>query len=154
MISGKSVSIITHKDNLSVVLQALLTHVFWLQKKTQSSEILAQKIQQPMYVTFSSHFPNILSNYLNFLNLAHFPISRNMFLEIWHSDSKTTEYSVLLVFIATSSLLQDFQKWGSFICISLLLPTAKNSKIIAVVSGIYLTVINWMYSYCDGKSSE
>ena len=60
-------------------------------------------------LTFSSSSINILPNYLHFLNLSHFPVSRNLFLVIWHSDSKTTEYSVLLVFLAKSSLFQDLQ---------------------------------------------
>ena len=78
-------------------------------KNTQSCEILFSKIQQVMFLTFSSHLINILPNYLNFLYLTHFPISKNLFLVIRYSDSKTTEYSVLLVFLAKSSLLQDLQ---------------------------------------------
>ena len=43
---------------------------------------------------------------------------------------------------------QNLQQKGSFLGVSLLLPTANNSKTIAVISGIYLTAINWVHSYC------
>ena len=70
------------------------------EKYTQSWEILVPEIQQVLFLTFSSYSINILPNYLNFLNLAHFLVSRNLFSVIWYLDSKTTEYSVLLVFLA------------------------------------------------------
>ena len=75
-------------------------------KKTQFCEILIPKIHQVMFLTFSSYSIN---NLPNFLDLAHFPISRNLFLVIWYSDSKTTEYSVLLVLITKSNVFLDLQ---------------------------------------------
>ena len=63
------------------------------------------KILQVMYLTFSSYFINNLPIYLIFFNLGYFPISRNFFM-IWHPDSQTTEYLVLLDFIAKSSFFQ------------------------------------------------
>ena len=63
-----------------ITLQAVLIHVFWLQKNTYFCEI--PKIYQVMFLTFSSYSIKILANYLNFLNLAHFLISRNLFLVI------------------------------------------------------------------------
>ena len=98
------------------------------EKNTQSCEILVLKIQQVMFLTSSSYSINILPNYIKFLNLTHSPISRNLLLVIWYSDSKTNEYSVLSVFFAISSLLQELQQWSSFLCVILLLPTSNNSK--------------------------
>ena len=138
----------------SLILQAVLSHTFWLQKNTHSCEILLLKIQQVICLTFSRYSINILLNYLNFLNLAHFPISRNLFLVVWYSDSKTTEYSLLFVFLGKSSLFQDLQYWGSFLCVSLLLPIDNNSQTIAVISGIYLSVINWVLLLWVWKSTE
>ena len=73
---------------------------FGRKKKTKSREILVPRIEQVMFLTFLSYSINILSNYLIFLYLTHFAISRKSFLVIWYSDPKTTEYLVLLVFIA------------------------------------------------------
>ena len=123
-------------------------------KNTHSCEILLLKIQQVICLTFSCYSINILLNYLNFMNLAHFSISRNLFLVVWYSDSKTTEYSLLFVFLGKSSLFQDLQYWGSFLCVSLLLPIDNNSKTIAVISGIYLSVINWVLLLWVWKSTE
>ena len=105
MISGKFVSGITNKDFYPSALKYLTyclpgcTNPCFLvaKKKNQSCEILVPKIQQVMFLILSSYFVNILPNYLIFSNLAHFSISRYLFLVIWYSDSKTTEYSVLLV---------------------------------------------------------
>ena len=52
---------------------------------------------------FCSYSINSLANYLFLFNLANFPISRHLFFVIWYSDSKTTEYRILLVFFPKSS---------------------------------------------------
>ena len=62
MISGKFVNIIIHKDfipelcsNSTTILQAVLTHTFLLWRNTQFCEFLVPKIQQVMFLTFSSY---------------------------------------------------------------------------------------------------
>ena len=74
------------------------------EKNSQSCEILVPKIQQVMILTFSSYSIISLANYLFLFNLANFPMSRHLFFVIWYSDSKTTEYWILLVFFPESSL--------------------------------------------------
>ena len=108
----KFVSIIIHKDFYPIAFKFLsycppvCTHPYFLvTKKPQFCKILISKILQVMCLTFSSYFINNLPIYLIFLNLRHFPISRNFFV-IWHSDSQTTGYLVLLDFIAKSSFFQ------------------------------------------------
>ena len=75
-------------------------------KQIQPCKILVPKTQKVMFLTFSSYSINILTNYLNFLNLASFPILRHLVLVIWYCDSKTTKYSVLLFFVAKSNVLE------------------------------------------------
>ena len=90
MISGKFVSGITNKDFYPSALKYLTyclpgcTNPCFLvaKKKNQSCEILVPKIQQVMFLILSSYFVNILPNYLIFSNLAHFSISRYLFLVI------------------------------------------------------------------------
>ena len=62
MISGKFVNIIIHKDFIpelcstsTIILQAVLTHTFLLWRNTQFCEFLVPKIQQVMFLTFSSY---------------------------------------------------------------------------------------------------
>ena len=91
MISGKFASIITHKDFYPSALKCLtyyypgFTHPCFLVAKTIPS-LVKSWFQRFSKSCFYSYSINILPNYLNLLNLAHFPILENWF---WWYDIQT-----------------------------------------------------------------
>ena len=138
--------------SLSVSLQSFLSLSF------QVSHLLTSRLDSPMFsdpekrpVLWNPGSKDSVSHVFNFIQLFHQII---YIYWIWHTFlspeiyfwwycsqiQKITEYWVLLVLLL-NQVFQDLQYGGSFLCVSLLLPTVNNSKI-AVISGIYLTVIN------------
>ena len=87
----------------TIILQAVLTHIFWLRKKFPVLWNPGSKDSTSHAFNFCSYSINSLANYLFLFNLANFPISRHLLFVIWYSDSKTTEYRILLVFFPKSS---------------------------------------------------